>query len=832
MSSRTLGVLVAILALTPSIEAIADPDAPATQSTNADAAGPATDDSGLVDIVVTARRTAENVQDVPVSVQVVSGTMIQDLAITQPSQLSSLTPGFNIQLTNPQTPFITMRGVRWTPASGTPAIPIYLNDISFDPANLLQTLYDVEQIEVLRGPQGTTRGAPSISGAVTIVTHRPDLEEFGGYVSALAGEHGHYETQGAINLPIMTDKLAVRLAANWEDSEGAEVRSLHDARDPSVNLWSGRISVRFQPIDSLTFDLMYQRLNLNSNIYTQVVGPGSAGIPAFGVPANFNGPPISLDDYRGVSDLGSVEPYRVNEVTFNAAWDFLGQRLSYNFGTQLQGNYAGGGDIDPANLLPGYDQRQFVGNTTNNYFVNEVRLSSIRAADNLFDYDVGYYNQKSTGVIQENLPVEFLPGAFGNPFTALPSPYVNPATVGRYILNADTTVDIDTRNYSVYGSGILHLPYALELSAGARWIHDTRPNTVSATTTTAYAAAFQNPAAGFLSCSALGVPGGAVDSPNYPGVCEVAIPPQTVPAQTLSKTNEHTIYNVSLSHKFTDDLLAYATVGSSWRAGLPAIGNTGIPDSVLFPKPEQATSYEVGVKTTWLDHRLRVNADLFQINYQGQLTQFQGIDYYSSVSGQLAATNQAFFANINARVRGVEGDIAVEPIRNLTLDTNLSYAQIESRGGELPCNDPTRPLTATNPIDFCASPSGETLNASPQFQASLNGGYLMPIAPLLDGYFRFVINHQGHNPNFGTSVEPTPAYTLVDLFAGITGNHSGWDVGIYAKNVFDKRVLLTSNPIVTGDGIDPYFGPPGYNQVTANLPREVGVSLRYAFGSH
>jgi iron complex outermembrane recepter protein len=478
----------------------------------------------------------------------------------------------------------------------------------------------------------------------------------------------------------------------------------------------------------------------------------------------------------------------------------------------------------------GYDFRENQGNTKNNYYVNEVRLSSIRSHENWFDYDVGLYKQYSTGILFIESPAQFLPGAFGNPFTSPPSPFVNPATIGRYQLNANSIIDIDTRNYSAYASGILHLPYAIELTAGLRWIHDERPNTVSAVTTPSYAAAFQNPAAGVVGCGALGVPG-AVDSPNYAGICEVGVPSQVVPAQTLSKTNVHTIYDISLSHKFTEDFLAYATVGTSWRAGLPAIANFGLPTSLLFPKPETATSYELGVKTEWLDRRLRVNADIFQINYENQLTQFSNVQYFSSVASTVNATNESFFSNIDARVRGIESDIAVEPIPHLTFDGNVSYAKIESKGGSVPCNDPTRALTAANPMNFCASPSGQTLSASPPFQANLQAGYTIPIAPLLDGYFRVLVDHQGNNPAFGISEVSAKAYNLVDLFAGLTGDNAGWDVGIYTKNIFNTRVLLTSNAYTTGSGVDPVFGPPGYNTVVTTRPREVGVMVRYAFGS-
>ena len=90
-----------------------------------------------------------------------------------------------------------------------------------------------------------------------------------------------------------------------------------------------------------------------------------------------------------------------------------------------------------------------------------------------------------------------------------------------------------------------------------------------------------------------------------------------------------------------------------------------------------------------------------------------------------------------------------------------------------------------------------------------------------------LINHNGKNPNFGF-VRPAKAYTLVDLFAGISRDDGGWDLGFYAKNVFDRHVELTRS-VITPPVAD--FGPTGYDQVRATLPREIGVTLRYAFGS-
>ena len=110
------------------------------------------------------------------------------------------------------------------------------------------------------------------------------------------------------------------------------------------------------------------------------------------------------------------------------------------------------------------------------------------------------------------------------------------------------------------------------------------------------------------------------------------------------------------------------------------------------------------------------------------------------------------------------------------------------------------------------------------------GEYELPFSGRIAGYFRFNVNFQGSNPNYGTSDVRTGAYSLVDLFAGVAGHAGDWDLGVYAKNVFDKNVLLTSQAI--SNSAYPLFAAPvGYSKALTTLPREIGVTFRYAFGS-
>jgi iron complex outermembrane receptor protein len=127
------------------------------------------------------------------------------------------------------------------------------------------------------------------------------------------------------------------------------------------------------------------------------------------------------------------------------------------------------------------------------------------------------------------------------------------------------------------------------------------------------------------------------------------------------------------------------------------------------------------------------------------------------------------------------------------------------------------------------------LNQESPFSANLNGGYTVPFGSL-EGYFRFNLAYKGSNPNFGNflnagSFKKTPSYAIVDLFAGVAGEKSVWDVGFYAKNVFNKEVEL-SRVTPLNNIYAPYAAAPGgYDQIRLSPPREVGIQARFAFGS-
>jgi iron complex outermembrane recepter protein len=861
MSMKILNSLFATTALV-----VALPTVAMAQSAPADDA--ASEDGG--EILVTARRGLENLQDVPVSVQVVSGDSLQKLAITSVEEVSKLAPGLTLVNAGSNTT-VTLRGVTWQPGSGTPATPIYFNEIGFDPAQTIVSLYDVGQIEVLRGPQGTSRGAPSISGAVTISTRKPDLKEFGGYVQGQYGQGDHTDFQGAVNLPIIKDVLAIRLAANVEDSNGIRIESVNSAIRSKFKDRSYRATVLLKPTDTLTLQAMYQRrksLNLN---FTQVAGtgsPGQAGFPGIraAIPANFNGPALTTADRKSVQDEPAIVDQHIDLLTVNADWEVFSHKLSYNFGRQFNRSAPTLNAADPLNILPGFEARTIVtNNALPKFMIHEVRISSLPSADRPFDYDIGWYSKHSGGKgLNFNAPV-YLNGAFGNPITATPGSVRTPNSA--YVLNSDTNILIGQKFDSFYGNVRFHIDKKTELSGGLAIVRDRIPVSLAITTSAALSSTgsfaairgslIQAANAGLFN-GVFGSPANAVaflSSPNFtceaargfirqptattstinPGTCDVSVPGGPRPGQVNNDKYSKALYNFSLSHKFTDDLLVYATTGTSFRTGLPAINNPGLPANLVTPLPETATSYELGVKSSF-GRGLTVNAAVFQLDYKDQLTTFEGVQYFNTVSNATAQTSLAFYRNIDARVRGFELEIAARPVDNLNLGAQISYSKIKSQGGIIPTNDPTKPINAANPINFGTSPKGQVLNTQAPFQATINGSYEVPFSDSFGGYFRFNINHQGRNPNFGnfrtgTAFKATPSYQIVDLFAGINGGEkAAWDIGFYAKNVFDKQVELarvaTINSVYSG-----FSAPSGYDVVRSSRPREIGVTARIAFGS-
>ena len=422
-------------------------------------------------------------------------------------------------------------------------------------------------------------------------------------------------------------------------------------------------------------------------------------------------------------DGGNTTHDDIDLITVNAKWQVFGQELSVNYGRQISHSHNENAN-DPLNMLPGFEPYTTVANVgVPEFTTKEIRLSSLPNSDRPFDYDIGWFSKKSGGPLHQQF-TNFLPGAFGGP-AAKPGTVTTPNSAYGLVISNDITLGQVFDSF--YGDVKFHIDHNTELSGGLAIIRDRIPVVLNVGVAAGRANAgplevikLQFPA--FLrplvtTCEGVNAfsPSGLFTSTTYAGTCDVNVPAGTgaPPLQVNNNLYTKALYNFSLSHKFSDDILVYASTGSSYRSGLPALGNVGLPAALSTPLPEEAKSYEVGIKTTF-GRTLHINASVFQIDYKNQLTSFQGVHYFNSVQNKVDIGGVAFYRNVDARVRGFEVEVAAQPIRNLSLAANVSYSEIKSLGGNVPCDKDqsvaANVLSLTNPINFCPSVAGQVLN--------------------------------------------------------------------------------------------------------------------------
>jgi iron complex outermembrane receptor protein len=306
--------------------------APAFAQTVAPAAtAPAADNAPAAqigEVIVQARRRDERLQDVPLVVNAVTSKELDQLNIRDMKDIAPIVPG--LTLTNGANGIgsvATLRGVNFdvNSSGNNGTVEFYLNDEPITSDVVLQSMYDIGQIEVLRGPQGTLRGRASPSGSITVTTQRPDLYSYGGYASFNINDIGGQNLQGAVNLPLIQDKLAIRIAGLVDEGEANRVNSINDPGvKPLSRTESGRISLRFKPIDTLDIDFSYQHFVSRTQAFDQVESADLADPTQAASPV-----PLTANDRTSVEYTPREFRHQYDIYNLRAQWEFAGMRLNY-----------------------------------------------------------------------------------------------------------------------------------------------------------------------------------------------------------------------------------------------------------------------------------------------------------------------------------------------------------------------------------------------------------------------------------------------------------------------------------------------------------------------
>jgi iron complex outermembrane receptor protein len=811
---------------------------------------------GLQEVVVTATKRTENLQDVPISVQVLDNTKLEQLNISGLDDYVKYSPSVSYNRGNgqgsngqPGESHVYIRGVvnggDGNHSGSQPAVGTYLDE---QPITTIDGtpdvhIYDIARIEVLEGPQGTLFGASSEAGTVRIITNKPDPSKFSANVTVQGNQVQHgglgYEAEGYVNIPL-SSIAAVRLVAFDEHDAGYINNVMGTDKNGCIQngirtfpTWDG------QPFQGPV---------------TPCPAPGVVGAGAI------SAAPWVQDHYNTVDTSGGRAALAVNLGDWTVTPTAMAQR------TRTDGVFGydpAMGDLNVSRFGPENSQDSWyqtaltVEGKFSDFDLTYAGAYMKRTNHTLSeysDYSLFYDRLGSAGGWIGNdgkaiMPQEFVIG--GGDFEkwshelrlTTPQKYVVHGTIGlfmeRQLHNIVQQYTMPGYGYtSVTGSpsnphgfsdyySLPNLPQTIWLTAEQRVDRDKAAFAEVTWDITPWLSilggirhySYDNSLAGFFGYSAnySSHTGQAACFPGEAGISFIKNTPCT--NLNTSTSDRGNVPKGTLTWKVSNDKMVYFTYSKGFRPG--GVNRIAGPNGVPY-QPDFLKNYELGWKTTWFDHRLRWNGALFAENW----INFQ---FAFLVPPSITAITNAG----NAHIRGIENEFEFAPTRRLTLSASFTLLHAVTtenfcqNAGVTNCPNDTlfAPFLPGASWNGPLAPAGTDLPQAPKFKGNLVARYLFPevgkwepfgqasyvyqskVAPNLKGNEQTIIGFQ-------------PAYGVLDLVGGATYNDT--QVSLYISNATDKRAQLTRFTEIT----------PNYdNQVyiVPNQPRTFGIKVSQNF---
>ena len=577
----------------------------------------------LEEVVVTARRRAENMQEVPVSVTSFNSQEIQALGITDVTQLTELTPNLTVQ---PNTGgndgvLICMRGLCRTDFTITedPMVGIYMDGVYVGKS--IGSLFDLpglEQVEILRGPQGTLYGKNTLGGAVLLHTRKPS-GELGGTATLTGGNYDRLDAKGFVEFPI-ADTLAGSLSYLYKNRDPYIDNHLGDDGWSEDNQ-AAQAALRWLASDAATIDYsFYWQKKDEQPLMSQIVSAtGSAG--GYGL-----GDLFAQDVHKGYASNVYVYGDSHNKL------DSYAHTLNMNFELQDRGSFQ-----DMAiKSISGYR------NVDNDLLNNSTGASSAYVYTNdKFNYDAWSQELQFTGSLANGF-ADFVLGAF---YFNEDGDYSNNQEINAFYSHTEVATSIDNTTWALFSEVNMHLTDKLALALGVRYTQEDRKQQHTAT----------DVVSGFV----------FMDTYNqtFGGY------PQYYPTKI---DEDDTSPRVSLSYQWTDDLMTFATYAKGYKSG----GFNARSFTPLQWGPYgsmDVDSYELGMKSMWWDDRVRVNITGFYEELNDMQAQVNAVDPLSSQAGYSTVIQNAASANVS----GLEAEVITQLTEDLNINIGYGYTDAD-----------------------------------------------------------------------------------------------------------------------------------------------------------
>ena len=801
----------------------------------------------LEEVVVTATKKEENVQDIAQTVNAVSGSTLDDYQIRDLSELAQIVSGVEFTQIDPRRAKIMIRGQTLDPDGGNDQpIQGYLDEVPLRTGEIFLQMYDTERVEILKGAQGTLQGVVSSAGALHIYSRSAEVGsgERNGYVKTTWADNMTSIVEAASDFHL-SDTLSMRIAAVTNSHDGTEVTNIRTGVNENHQYDSGRISVSWEPSDNLSVKYKYQNMEVDS-VYPQPVA-GSNGTPSFAQMVDAYVANVALAEQFGLAPAGSAAQLtfldRPNYSDIPANGLKGEDRIALHFQNPRQNTSA-----FIHNLMVDYDagshavafryskaesdamgmiDRDFAGafnygypqevRTNTGIETMEMRLSN--QDNDTLEYTIGFFSRDSQTYTDADLDRTFSayqaapqmlkplvgPGmTYKTPNQACEAARKDPTIfASQTVIITCMGIPVDAKVEAVFANFKYNLSERTFVQLGVR---DQEVETYSAQNLYLPLSAAVGPASG----------GG------------LTIPRTPVELQRTSP--ESTTGSFKLGHYMNDDVLIYASTETGYRRPSSTIAPTPILPSLTIFDEEESTMFEIGMKGTFMDGRLRLNAAYFDFDIEGFQSKWDNVTartYTATGPGPTSQVMGGIFTNNDATITGIDIDYAYVVNENLTLGGGYTANDSEYAAGSMGyANDPSYTGMAAAMRDVSGTPVNDAAESSLTF-------YLDHVVPASWGgerYTRYNLSWRDERTNAINPDLKIKALYLANIIVGWRSADEVWDASFFVKNITDDvditniQGYYSDYSILGGDGL-----PSKFYAGNTNMGRQIGAQIVYNF---
>lgn len=744
-------------------------------------AGPAA--AQLEEIVVTATKRSESIQDVPISISAYSGDFVENSGIQTLQELSLYAPNFTFATSSqPQNARIIIRGIGSVGNSAIEtSVGVFVDGVYYPrPGSVLGSLVDLQAVEVLRGPQGTLFGRNTAAGAISIRTRNPE-GDFGGYVQAGIGDYGAFSIEGVANAPF-GDKAAGRFAIKYADRDGygfntLTTREIGERDDLTIR---GKLLFDISDEVTATFAVDYNEVNTGGQIIELLPSTSS---PVFDgtLAALFGQNATTADGFDRIINQDHQDSVQDEQwgASLNLEWA-LGShtvRSITSYRDWMADNRESAlritGDVLPRN---------------HRYWTDTIsqEFQILSPTDQAFTYVAGafYYNE------DYDIDEDFDAGAQ----TCIPVVFALAGAGAAGLCNSLPQLDATDSDFNqsltstaVFAQGTYNFSDRFSMTFGGRYTRDEKD--------AAFVQTAPNAVIGSLFRAAENVP-------------------------DLTSDDSQFTWLVNASYFPTEDVMLFASVSTGFKGGGFNAGGAGVAlgRAARIFSSETSTNIEVGIKSKIWDDRATANITFYQTELEDfQDRSFDGISFLTRNAG--SRTQEGF-----------EADLTMTPVDSLTIFAGLSY--LDSTFDSFVAASPLPGSTV--PQDL----SGGTPHFSPEWQGSLIADWRIGTSGSGPDFFvrpeYMYIGEQNVGAN--TNLNPQSnqdGYGVLNLRVGLESADGLWQITLFGKNLNDEQYceVIFDQPLGEQFGAVNVAANTVPQRCIVGSPRTYGMTARRSFGN-